>query len=122
MAVTVSTLGTPISGSKLITDADADGTSENDVLAGAATVYNVEVDNSLNAAASFLKLYDAAAPTIGTTAPDYIFRVAASVSRTFVITAGIAFATGLSYACTTAGGTAGTTSPTSNVIVRIVAA
>ena len=78
-----------------------------------------------NGAASYLKIYDSLGPTIGTTDPDWILPVAASVQRTFLFTEddvmGLTIANGISYGCVTAGGTAGTTSPTSSVILDGVA-
>lgn len=116
MAVTVYNLGSSL---VQVRDTDSDGTSEANVRAGATTIYAIYVDNSLNGAASYLKLYNATAPTIGTTAPDMIFMVPASTKVTISFALGIAFGTGLSYATVTAGGTAGTTNPTSDVIVEI---
>lgn len=119
MAVTTTPISSGIA-SNIVKDTDSDGTAENDVRSGAATLYLVYVDNSANAAASFTKLYDAAAPTVGTTAPDYIFKTPASVRRTYWLDpAGVAFATAISFATVTAGGTAGTTNPTSNVEVHL---
>lgn len=117
-SVTISPQSNQIA-TKLIYDADADGTAENDMTGTSGVLYMVDIDNSANGSASYLKLYDAAAPTVGTTAPDWIFKVAASVRRVLAITEGFAF-TNLSMACVTAGGTAGTTNPTSNVLVRLL--
>lgn len=120
MAVTISPI-TPFSGLRRYRDTDADGTPENNISGAASTVYQIVVDNTANAAqAVFLKLYNNAAPTVGTTAPDVILRVAGGVSRSIFILQGLAFATALSFACVTAGGTGGTTNPTSDVIVDIV--
>lgn len=118
-AVTVSPQSNPVA-AKLVVDADADGTAENDMTGTTGSIFLVDVDNTANAAASFVKLYDAAAPTVGTTAPDWIFKIPASVRRVFACTEGVAFATALSMACVTAGGTAGATGPTSSVIVRLL--
>jgi len=120
MATTQIGLGNSI-GTKWIEDLDADATSEADTNSGAATIHEVYVDNTGNTAASFLKLYNAAAPTIGTTAPDIIIRSRASIKTRVYMTPGLghAFATGLSMACVTAAGTAGTTSPTSDVVARV---
>lgn len=120
MAVTSTPLSNPI-GAAIIYDSDSDGTGENDVRGGATTVYQVDVDNSANAAASYTKLYNSASPTIGTTAPDFVLMTPASVRRVHTLgLEGVAFGTGLSFATVTAGGTAGTTNPTSNVLVRIL--
>lgn len=96
--------------------------TEDDIKGSAGTLYAIEIDNSLNAAVSYVKLWDAASGsvTVGTTAPDWIFRVAASVSRTVMFPQGVAFATALSIAAVTAAGTAGVTGPTSALTCRVV--
>lgn len=120
MAVTTTPLSNPV-GANIVTDTTSNGTSENDVRSGATTVYMVDVDNSANAAVTYTKLYNSASPTVGTTAPDLIFMTPASARKVFVLDmSGVAFSTGLSFASVTAGGTAGTTNPTSSVIVRIL--
>ena len=90
------------------------------IKASSTVLYEIEIDNTANAASTFVKLYNNAAPTVGTTAPDMIILVPASVSRTLVIPSGITFATALSIAALTAGGTAGSTGPTSDVTTRVV--
>lgn len=120
MSITSTPLQTNLSAS-IIADTDSDATSENDVRNGATTIYMVDIDNSLNAAATYTKLFNSASPTVGTTAPDMIFMTPASVRKVFVLDmGGVAFSTALSFASVTAGGTAGTTSPTSNVTVKIL--
>ena len=119
MTISVLDLAPP-SGAKAFIDTDLDGTKQG-VKASAGTIYAVTIDNSANAAASFLKMWDLASGdvTVGTTAPDWIIKIAASIKKTYVFPEGIAFATGLTAACVTAGGTAGTSNPSSDVDVRI---
>lgn len=119
MAVTTTPLSNPVA-SALVIDTDADATSENDVRSGASTVYLVDIDNASNSAVTYIKFYNAASPTVGTTAPDMILIAAASTRVVYSIPQGHSFGTALSFAGLTTGGTAGTTSPTSNVTVRIV--
>jgi len=91
------------------------------VKGSAGTLYVVSVDNTANAAASYVKLYDTAgAVVVGTTVPDWVFKITALVAQPIVFVPGIAFANGLAVCTVTAGGTAGSTSPSSAVIVRIV--
>ena len=110
-----------ISGANLYDSTALDNTKDA-VKASSGTVYLIEIDNSANAAASFVKLWDAASGsvTVGTTAPDWVIKIPASTKRTIPFPAGIAFGTALTAACVTAGGTSGTTSPSSSVPVRIV--
>jgi hypothetical protein len=120
MPLSVSTQVSPV-GSKLIVETSAGATPNNNVTGASGTLYMVDVDNSGNPAdPAYLKIYNAAAPVVGTTAPDLILEVGLNKRRTFVIPEGWAF-TALSFACVTAGGTAGTTAPTNPVAVRMVA-
>lgn len=120
MAVTTTPLSNPI-GAAIVSDADSNATAENDVRGGATIVYQVDIDNSANAAITYTKLYNSASPTVGTTAPDMILMTPASVRKVFTLDmGGVSFSTGLSFASLTAGGTAGSTGPTSDVIVKIL--
>lgn len=92
------------------------------VKASSGIIYELEIDNTGNAAASYVKIWNTAAGsvTVGTTAPDYIFMVPASVKRSIVIPDGLTLGTAIAVACVTGAGTAGSTSPTSDVTVKIV--
>jgi len=109
------------SGAKRYANTDCNETKDA-VKAASGTLYAVVIDNSLNVAASYVKLWDVASGsvTIGTTAPDWIFKVAASGTSTIVWPSGQAFGTALTVGCVTTAGTAGTTGPTSDVVVQIV--
>lgn len=120
MAITITPLGIGGNALRIFRDAAATNTSENNVNDGAATIYAVTIDNTANAAKSFIKFYNAFIPVVGTTDPDMILFAPLSTARTFVFKTGNNFATALSYAGVTAAGTAGTTSPVSSVIVNIV--
>lgn len=120
MSVTTTPLSNPV-GANIVIDTTSNGTSENDVRSGATTVYVVDVDNSANASATYTKLYNSASPTVGTTAPDVVLMTPGSSRRAHVLgLEGTAFSTALSFCSVTAGGTAGTSSPSSSVIVRIL--
>lgn len=125
MAVTVTPIADPISALGVWNDTDAEGTAVNNIRPGATKLHVLDIDNAANGAVSYFKVYDSLGPTIGTTDPDWILPVAASVQRTYLFTEsdvmGLTIANGISYACVTAGGTAGTTNPTSAVIVDGVA-
>ena len=120
MATSNVTLGFP-SGAKLFTETDLEGTAIS-VQASAATIYEIEIDNTANAAQdNYVKFYNTAgAVTVGTTVPDMVVEVRQGVSRSIVIPSGLSYETGLAVACVTAGGTGGTTNPGSAVICRIV--
>jgi hypothetical protein len=108
----------------LFTDTAMGGTIDA-VKGSSAIVYYVYIDNTLNGAPSYVKLYNLAggSVTVGTTVPDMVLIAPANarITQNFFTTAspGVVFGTALSAACTTAGGTAGSTSPGSSVIVTI---
>ena len=89
----------------------------------ASTLFAVYADNSLNTAASYLKLYNSltADVTVGTTAPDMAFRIPAGETLTQHISPGVgyAFTTGLTAVVVIAGGTGNTVAPTSAVKVTL---
>ena len=102
------------------------GNTADAVKASSAVVYSVVIDNSANAgAASYIKLYNLAAGSVvvGTSAPDELIYVPQGAVITHVLFTGAApgktFGTALSATCTTTGGTAGVTSPSSNCSVTI---
>ena len=121
MATSITGL-TVTSSAKLVVDLDCDATSEANVNSGAATIYWIYIDNTANPlTAVFLKMWNATGPTVGTTAPDTVIPCPGGKIIKVSIPKGDAFGTGLSFACVTdGGGTAGTTSPTNNVIVKMV--
>lgn len=110
-----------ITSANLFADTDQ-ANSAISVKASSATIYEIEIDNTLNAAQdNYVKFYNSAGtPTVGTTVPDMVIEVRQGVKRTIVIPDGLVFETGLAVATVTAGGTGGTTSPTSDVTVKIV--
>lgn len=109
---------------RLIQDDDVNATAEDDILTGACSLESIDIDNGLNAAeAEYFKFYDHAAPTVGTTAPDMIVKVAGGQRVRIDLSANpLALATGLSIACVQEAGTAGTTPPTAAVVVTLKAA
>lgn len=120
MAISQTSLA-DLSGSILYTNTVCNATKDA-IKASSAVVYAIDVDNSANASASYLKLYNTASGsvTVGTTAPDVVILAPASTRISIPIPAGITFGTAITVACVTGAGTAGTTDPTSGVIVRVV--
>ena len=98
-------------------------TATKNIRGGACRAYGMMIDNSANASVVYVKLYDALNPTVGTTDPDFVFKIAASAKVPILLNPrddednGIAFTVALTAACVTAGGTAGTSSPGSSVPV-----
>lgn len=120
MAITQTTLS-PVTGAVQFVQTVSANAADT-VKGSGATIYTLQVDNTVGgAAAAYVKLYHTAgAVVVGTTAPDQIFLAPAAVVSTWVMAGGIAAATGLQIATVTTGGTAGTTSPAQNTIVRCV--
>lgn len=100
-----------------------DATATPDVLkSGSGTLFKIEINNTANSNAVYLKLYNniGGAPTVGTTDPTYVFKCPASTSKVYSCPKGTAFPNALYAACVTTGGTGGTGNPTNDVIYRIL--
>ena len=123
MAISTINVSTP--SNEIIFNDSAMGNSADGIKSGSALVYSVTADNSLNGSAVYVKLYNLASGSVvvGTTAPDQIILVPGSsvVTQTYFTgaTPGVTFGTALSAICVTAGGTAGSTSPSSSVSVTV---
>ena len=118
MTLSVSTQVNPI-GTSLIIQTQATAVPDNDIMGGATVLYMIDIDNTV-AGASYVKLYDTAAPTVGTTDPAWIIMIPGSTRRAVAIPEGVAFVN-LSMACVNAAGTGGTTSPVGgSVVVRML--
>lgn len=119
MSLSVSDQVPPV-GTKLIVETEANADPDVDVTGAAGTIYQIDIDNTANGDnAAYLKIYNNSSPTVGTTPPDHVLCVPVNRRRSMVIPEGLDFSH-LSFACVTTGGTAGTTSPTDPVIVRMV--
>jgi hypothetical protein len=117
--VTLTNQSNPI-GTKVVKIQAPNNTADANFTGASGTLYMLQIDNSANSAKSYFKLVDATSATVGTTAPDMVFMIPASSTRTLVFPQGIAFSSGFTAFCVTAGGTAGTTSPGSAVVVYAI--
>ena len=116
MATTITPMGLT-DALRAVADADADATAEN---IGASKIYSIDLDNAANAAVTYLKFWNQGGPTVGTTVPHMIIHIAASVRRIWHFIGGNdSFSAGMSMAAVTAAGTAGSTGPTSDVVVDL---
>lgn len=119
MTLSISSQVAPV-GTKLVVQTEANSTSNNNVTGAAGSIFQIDLDNSANADnPAYLKIYDNASPTVGTTPPDLIFKAPVNTRLNMCVPDGIAF-NDLSFAVVTTGGTAGTTDPTSAVVVKMV--
>lgn len=122
MAQSVTTLPTAI-GTNIAEDTANDATGHLNIDAGGdPTINAVEIDNSANNHSVYMKMYDNAAPTVGTTAPEMLLLCLAGAVVKYHWPDGLAgiFATALSYATVKEAGTGGTSSPDSSVPVRVL--
>lgn len=105
--------------SNVHTDTDLDATAI-EIGSGGEILFAIEVDNTQNTVSTYLKLWVAGSPTVGTTEPEFVFEVPASTRMFIPINDGHGqtIETSLHAACVTTAGTAGTTSPTSDVEVK----
>ena len=124
MAITQINVSSP--SNEIVFNDSALGNSADGIKASSALVYSIVVDNSANGgAASYVKLFNLASGSVvvGTSAPDEILYVPAGAVITQVYwtssNPGKTFASALSAVCVTTGGTAGSTSPSSNVSVTV---
>jgi len=125
MAITQVNVSTP--SVEIVFQDTSMGNVVDSIKASSAKVYSVIVDNSANGgAATYVKLFNLASGSVilGTTAPDEIIFVPAGaiVTKQYFTSAaqGVTFGTALSAAAVTTGGTAGTTSPVSSVVVSVI--
>ena len=123
MSISVINVSSP--SNEILYTSSAMGNTKEGINASSAVVNNVIVDNSLNVAATYVKLWNLASGsvTVGTTDPDEIIYVPAGAIVTHVLYTGAAvgktFATGLTAAAVTTGGTGGVTSPSSACKVTV---
>lgn len=115
--LSVSVQANPVA-SKFIEQTDCNSTSNDDVTGTEGTIYLVEIDNTANDEAVFLKIYDDVSPTVGTTEPDHIVKAKVNDVTTVSIPEGLDY-DNISFACVTTGGTEGTDDPEEKVVVRI---
>ena len=85
---------------------------------GAVRVYGVVIDNTLNAAISYLRCWNqTGAPTIGTDAPHMILKADAATKVQYNFDTGVYFGSGIMAAVVTTAGTAGATAPSGTMTI-----
>ena len=100
MAVTKATVPDRLAES-LIIATSADNTAEDNVFTGSLTLYTVQIDNSSNPTAVYVKAANATSITPASNNPDYVFYAAGNQKLSYVIYAGMALSAGLSFWGTT---------------------
>ena len=120
MTTTTTSLANPI-GSKIIIDLEANAVPEDAAITGAATLYQIRIDNTNNTNPVYLKILDATSATAGSSEPNFVLECPASSKASMVSTSGLALSNGLSFWCVTTNDVQGVTPPTNAVEVRILA-
>lgn len=112
--------------SVLVQQTDATATMNQDMTGGTNLVLTtVEIDAKTNSLptqeTAYVKFYVAAGDTVGTTAPEMVLPAKGGTAAVYQISGGgYTWSTSINMACVTdGGGTAGTTNPTKDVIVRL---
>lgn len=126
MAKTTISAFTALAG-KLVSD-DSVGAAPVDNATGATSgrIYMVDIDNTLNSAAVYLKIIDAASATVSTTTangagtPHLMLYVPKGKSITYAIPDGHAYSAGVSYWCVTSSAVGNESGPQSTVTVRLL--
>ena len=121
MAITSSKQNVPLTYHTTI-QTDCDATVANNITGTNSTLYAVEIDNDANGSQiNYIKFYDAFSATVGTDDPYIILQVDADEKNiTYHIPQGLTFTNGICLAATQEAGTAGSSSPTASVVVRLI--
>ena len=111
-------------GAFVVVDTDVDENAQTNTTGAAGKMHLLSIDNTSNSGVVYVKFYDSSSSvTVGTTAPDYIFRADGSTLHTLVFPEGLTFANGFTHCCVTTAGTAGSgtsVAPGSAVKIRYV--
>ena len=118
MGISTTAFSVPVT-YRITKDDDTEATARNNATGSSGTLYSVEVIG-IGGADVYLKIYDSISTTTGTTVPYLILFCRQNTRYTCHIPSGLTFSSGISFACTTEAGVAGTSSPGSSVIVHIV--
>lgn len=96
MATTVGTIATPLA-TKLISATLSSETAEDNVTGTSGSCYALEGDNTDNSVATYVKVHHSANATEDSSVAHWVFYLPASKKVSYIIPAGLAFATGFSY-------------------------
>jgi|2_EtaG_2_1085320.scaffolds.fasta_scaffold47195_2 hypothetical protein len=100
MAVTKATVPDRLADT-LIIDTSADNTAEDNVFDGSVALYTVQIDNTNNPTAVYVKAANATSIIPASNNPDYMFYAAGNQKLSYVIYAGMTLSSGFSFWGTT---------------------
>ncbi len=122
MAITISSQSQLLDNQILI-DSAVTADAQNNVRLSEATSYLFKIDNlNVASSAAYFKIWDHTNPIVGTTEPDYVLMIPATTSKTIIVTPGITFTEGLSYACTLLAVVSSVANPSHTVSLKMVVA
>lgn len=119
MSLSVTPQASPL-GARLVEETSSSATPVKNATGASGTIFMIEVDNVLNGTPVYLKVYDNANPTVGTTPADFVLKVPANGRRAIGIPLGLPFTAALSFATVTGAAESNTASPGSAVIARFL--
>ena len=106
--------------SQMIKQTALSPTADNNVTGSNATIHMLDVTNNHGSAMGWLKIFDSASPTVGTTQPDIVIPIAGAQRQVVTIAEGVTTTTGISWAFVNAAGTGGTGAITGGALVIAV--
>ena len=118
MALTTTTYSIPLT-YKVTTDTALTNAAVTSVTGTSGSIYHIEIVNG-NSHNVYVKFFNSADVTVGTTIPYAIFRARATETYIVEIPEGLNFSTAISMVCTQTSGVPGTTAPGSAITDRLM--
>lgn len=106
--------------SQMVKQTAVGATADNNITGSNATLYVLDATNNHSTATGWLKIFDDAAPTVGTTTPDIVIPLAGNQRQVVTIAEGITSTNAISWAFVNAAGTGGTGAITGGALVVAV--
>lgn len=109
-------------GGVLVTAHTLDADGEANVTGNSSgSIYLIDIDNTNNTVAVYLKMVDHASNVGPGQVPSLVLRGTPGVVTSYVFESGLAYSAGVSISCTPDSNVAGNTDPTNSVTVSLVA-
>jgi len=107
----------------LITSSGLSAATNNNVTGNSSgSIYQIQVDNSANESqAVYLKIFDGATATPGTSIPNLTLQISGGKKMTFLMGDGHPYTSGVSLWCTTGAEVSATSNPSKSVSLNLLA-
>ena len=76
---------------EIVTDTDVDATVSSDIIVGSGKVYSIHLKNDDASNIAYFKASNSTNPTVGTTVPDLMLKIAAATEKVWTVVDGLAF-------------------------------